>query len=120
LFTTTLNTSVAFPSLLVVVIGPEKKPEPLQGEAKAAWATECVLGKKWNSRVVFTSAVVTFGEKVRSPLALPTRIVWVGSEGEVLVVEEATVELEAVVAARVKGRAARRKLVVLKCIVIAI
>lgn len=70
---------------------------------------------------MFTSAFVSFGEKVSWPPA-PTRMVWVGSEGEVLVVVDALTALEGLAsaapyAARVKGNAPRSKTALLKCIV---
>lgn len=71
---------------------------------------------------MFTSALVSLGENVSCPPA-PTRIVWVGSEGEVVVVLDEVTPLDAELAsaapyaAKVKGRAPRRKVILLNCIV---
>lgn len=69
---------------------------------------------------MLTSAFVSFGEKASLP-PTPTRMVCVGSEGEVLVVLDGVVELDelasaAPYAAKVKGSAPRRKVALLKYI----
>ena len=65
--------------------------------------------------------MVSLGEKASSPPA-PTVIVWVAAEAEPVVVDGVTAleeELASVepYAAKVKGRAPRRKVALLKCMV---
>jgi hypothetical protein len=91
------------PAVVVwVVTPPEKKalsPLGTQGASKAAWATEWVVGKKWNSTWSPTAAVMFLGVK-ESPF-LPTLTVWTEPEEEPVeegvelwTEEEESVELE--------------------------